>query len=116
MRADRPAGWAAATQSLKKSRQADFLLPMIASLAVIAMLLADEGEQVRAVELLSLALNHPASPRGWLENWPLLTRKCEQLESQLDSGKFNAAWEQGARLDLHKVVAQLLEEFSAADS
>jgi predicted ATPase/DNA-binding CsgD family transcriptional regulator len=113
-RDDHPTAWRDALHLMKGSVRKTYLPVKIPALTVIAMLLADEGEQVHAVELLSLALNHPASPRGWLENWPLLTRKREELQTQIDQETYNMAWERGARLVLEHVIADLLAEYADA--
>ncbi len=73
-----------------------------------AILLAHEGRLQWAAELLGLAFTHPASARGWLEHWPLLTRLRAQLTAQLREETFTAAWGRGSQLDLDTVIEQLL--------
>jgi ATP/maltotriose-dependent transcriptional regulator MalT len=74
----------------------------------MALLLCDDGEYARAAELLGLTLNHAASPRGWFDNWPLLTRKCNQLQNALGSEAYAAAWERGKQLTLDEVINNLI--------
>jgi len=72
---------------------------------------ANAGEASHAVELLALALNHPATHievRVTAE--PLLA----QLEAELEPDVFSAAWGRGKSLDLAVVVAEFLEESRAA--
>jgi hypothetical protein len=81
------------------------------ALTIIAMLLADGGKLRRAVELLSLALNHPGSPRGLLESWSLLNKKHAELEVALGADAYAAAWDRGQTLDLDHVIEELIVEF-----
>jgi hypothetical protein len=78
----------------------------------MALLLTDEGEHARAAELLGLALNHPATPRGWFDHWPLLTHKRQQLQAELSADAYAAAWEHGQTQDLAATIEQLLAEYA----
>jgi tetratricopeptide (TPR) repeat protein len=109
---DYQTAWAEAPQRLKDSVRNGSLPYSITCLTVMAMLLADEGEHTRAAELLGLALNQPASPRGWFDHWPLLIRKLEQLEAELGADAFTAAWERGKAMDLKVVVEEVLAEYA----
>ncbi len=73
-----------------------------------ALITADAGEAERVVELLALAFHHPASPKGWLAKWPLLTRLRTELESELSATSFATAWERGEALDLEMTAQALL--------
>jgi predicted ATPase/DNA-binding CsgD family transcriptional regulator len=106
------AAWPVALRTARGIAYGDFLPMRIAALTVIAMLVADEGDPVRGVELLSLALNHPASPRGWLDNLSPLTRRHDQLREEIAPDEYDAAWARGAQLDLEDTIAHLLEEFA----
>ena len=106
------AAWPIALQSAKGIEYDNFLPTRIAGLTVVAILVADEGDPVRAVELLGLALNHPASPRGWLDNLALLTQRHDQLREEIAPDEYDAAWARGAQLDLDATVARLLDEFA----
>ena len=55
-------------------------------------------EAIRAAETLGLMCTHPASFTEWLENWPLLNRLRRQLEDELGSEVYAAAWERGTML------------------
>jgi predicted ATPase/DNA-binding CsgD family transcriptional regulator len=79
-------------------------------LPIAAILLAQEGEPIRAVELLALAYSHPALTGGWIEKWSLLTRICTQLEETLGNRVYAAAWERGMRLDLDEVATELMHQ------
>jgi ATP/maltotriose-dependent transcriptional regulator MalT len=75
---------------------------------VFALVLAHEGESVRAAELLGLIFTHPASPTGWLENWGLLTELRARLTAELGMDGYAAAWQRGSELELQTVVEDLL--------
>lgn len=82
------------------------------SLPVAALALARGGRFERAAQILSLALNHPASQVGWLENWSSGNALSAELEQILDSAAFKAAWEEGKSLDLAETIDWLGEEFA----
>jgi len=81
-----------------------WLLPVAALLAFRA------GQASRAVSLFSLAMNHPCSATGWIEQWSLLVEMQGELERELGREAYQLAWEQGRGLDLEKVVAELLAQ------
>jgi ATP/maltotriose-dependent transcriptional regulator MalT len=103
---DRQTAWEETPQRLKDSSA--FLPYSITCLTVMGLLLCDDGEYARAAELLGLTLNHPASPRGWFDNWPLLTRKCKQLQDALGSEAYATAWERGKHLTLDEAINNLI--------
>ena len=84
---------------------------MTTALPIAAILLVRQDHQERAIELLGLASHHHASPRAWVEQWPLLTRLRAQLEGELGSEAFGAAWERGKVSDLEVVAESLLRHF-----
>jgi hypothetical protein len=75
-----------------------------------AVIAADAGEAVRAVELLALASHHPLSPKGWLQRWSLLTRLRAELETALSPTTFISSWEQGQAFELEATAEALLKE------
>jgi DNA-binding CsgD family transcriptional regulator len=77
-------------------------------LATEAAALADEGDKVRAVELLSLAFSLPDSVTGWLKRWPLITRLQARLEADLGHSAFLAAWKRGAASDLETEIRRII--------
>jgi tetratricopeptide (TPR) repeat protein len=80
---------------------------MLSVLPAIASIQAHEGEKERGVELLSLACHHPASPPGLLEAWPYLAHMRSELENNLPSDDFEAAWARGKELDFDRVIEEL---------
>jgi tetratricopeptide (TPR) repeat protein len=77
-------------------------------LPVISLALAQQGQSERAVEFLSLFLNHPLSATWWTENWTLLSEWQTRLEESLGSQAYQAAWQRGRALDLEQVTVELL--------
>ena len=88
---------------------------IIQCLTLAAIILANEGEAERAVELLELAFHQPGKPKGWLEKLPLLVQVQNELESTLSPKIFAAAQERGQSLDLIETADALLAELSQAD-
>lgn len=77
-------------------------------LPIMAVVLANEGDPTRAVELLALALTHPNSMTGWIRAWPLMTRLQETLRETLGERAYESARERGVKADLRTTVADLL--------
>ncbi|MEP7189439.1 MAG: hypothetical protein ABI901_09645, partial [Roseiflexaceae bacterium] len=70
----------------------------------------------QATELLGLMFHHPLSPKGWLEQWPLITRLRAELEATLTPTRFQAAWKRGETLDLLAAAKEQLAELAGASS
>lgn len=100
--------------ALKMDAPIHHLLGLTYLLPVAAILLARQGQQEQAVEVLALAFTHPASAKVWMEQWPLLQRLQDDLRTNLTSAVFEAAWEQGAKSDLETVALNLLKRFDDA--
>lgn len=86
---------------------------LLAPLAI--MLLTSQGQPERAVELLSFTLNlsdaseKPVKPvMNWLDGLPLTMRVRDDLRQCLDDQVYEAAWQRGQSLDLHKTVHELM--------
>ena len=97
--------------SLVEARKINSLTLQQISLPVAAVLASREGDPERAVELLGLAYTAQADLTGWIAQWQLLNKIRADLEAALGAARYEAAWEQGAQLDLAVVIAQLLEEY-----
>ena len=78
---------------------------MAVCLPSAAAVLAHEGQQERAAELVSLAYHHAT---GWPSKWALLRTLRADLEQALDKTSFEAAWERGKALDLETVARELV--------
>jgi hypothetical protein len=76
------------------------------------LLLTDEGQYARAVELLRAMHearfrdNRPF-PMGWADNWPLLIRLNDQLKAALGAEAYQAAWERGAHIELSEMTDEM---------
>ncbi|MEZ4674842.1 MAG: hypothetical protein R2932_11440 [Caldilineaceae bacterium] len=68
-------------------------------LTFAAIIAAKSRKSERATELLGLIFHHPLSPKGWLAQWPLITRLRAELEATLLE-HFQAAWQRGTLGDL----------------
>ena len=79
-------------------------------LPVWAVILAQENEPRRAVQLLGLAAARPTQQPTWMENWPLLRELRLEIEADLGTEPYADIWERGKTLDLHETVSILLEE------
>src|SRR5262249_28109509 len=86
------------------------------SLPIAAILSARAGDLVRAVELLGLAYTAPKELTGWMDWWPLLTQLRSDLESELGSDAYRAAWARGQTLSLETVIVELLGDGELAQS
>jgi predicted ATPase len=84
-------------------------------LTFAAIIAAKSGQAERATELLGLVFHHPLSPKGWLEQWPLITRLRAELEATLTLERFQAAWQLGETLDLFAAAKQQLAELAGAN-
>jgi predicted ATPase/DNA-binding XRE family transcriptional regulator len=84
-------------------------------LTFAAVIAAKSGKSEQATELLALVFHHPLSPKGWLEQWPLITRLRAELEATLTPARFQAAWQRGATLDLLAMAKQQLAELAGAN-
>jgi hypothetical protein len=81
-------------------------------LTFAAIIAAKSGKSERATELLGLVLHHPLSPKGWLKQWPLITRLRAELEATLTPERFQVAWQRGETLDLLPTAKEQLAELA----
>jgi len=82
--------------------------------ALEAAACANDGEWEEAAELLSLAFHQPAPVSGWLNRWAPLTRLRADLENQLGTPIFQAAWERGSQRDLTAELRVLIGQPESA--
>ena len=76
-----------------------------AVLPVFAMNLAHQDQPEGAVALLALALAHPVTASGWLDNWPLLTQLRTELQNILGADAYDKARKRGEGLDVTQAIA-----------
>jgi tetratricopeptide (TPR) repeat protein len=81
-------------------------------LTFAAIIAAKSGKSERATELLALVFHHPLSPKGWLEQWPLITRLRAELEARLTPERFQAVWQRGETLELLATAKQQSTELA----
>jgi predicted ATPase/DNA-binding XRE family transcriptional regulator len=74
------------------------------TLPIGALLLAHDGEYVRATQALSLAVLQPSGVSGWIAVWPPLIELRTELIARLGETAFNAAWESGAALTFEQAL------------
>ena len=82
------------------------------AIAIAARILARSGKQTLAAELLGLVFTHPNSPQGYLQHHPQMVQLCDDLEHQLGVDAYDAAWEQGTRLEPERVARRLRQELT----
>lgn len=80
----------------------------LARTSTTAIVLAAERERVLAVELLSLASNHPFNDGRAV--WPQLKQLRTELAAQLDPDTFSSAWERGIALAMDETIDRLRQE------
>jgi len=85
-------------------------------LTFAAIIAAKSGQSERATELFALVFHHPLSPKGWLGQWPLITRLRAELEATLTLERFQAVCQRGATLDLFATAEEQLAELAGANS
>lgn len=75
---------------------------------LVAFMLNQNYEKVRAAELLGLAFNHRQSITGWMETWEQLAQLQHNLRVELGDDVYDAAWERGKRLHPNDTITQWL--------
>ena len=83
--------------------------PLLWALPALALLLADEGQIERAVELYALALRYPfVANSRWFED--VAGNQIRAAAATLPEADVTAAKDRGQARDLHATVAELLVE------
>ena len=77
---------------------------------VVAGILAAEGSEETALELLGLGRAHPACPHGLWERWALPDELEARLERRLPQAVYTAAKARGRALDLHETARSIHSE------
>lgn len=73
-------------------------------LPLAAFLYHHDQQFTEAVKLLGLVFTHPLATTEWMERWALLTKLRQTLEDALGASVYQSTWEQGAQLDVDKVI------------
>lgn len=93
-----------------------FPLAKFLLLPVAAFLLAEDGERISAVKLLSLAATYPGAIRNWMTAWDRLTELHTSLIEKMGQAAYDLAWQQGAQLKLDEALQLLSLSLTQADS
>lgn len=108
--------WLSTRPSMKKAMKSVsvYCRPtmLVVLLPSVAIILANEDKMEESVELLSLAYNHPASPKYFLNNWSSLGSFRSTLEAELSLNVYNSAWLRGSELDFDQAIAQLMSNWN----
>jgi hypothetical protein len=80
---------------------------------VAASLLADKGQNARAVALMVMARTHPACPHGWWEIMALVQELDARLQAGLSPEEYAAAQAQGREMEVKETAVSLLEKLKA---
>jgi predicted ATPase/DNA-binding CsgD family transcriptional regulator len=80
------------------------------SIVLSSFWLHHNNENMRAVKFLGLVYNHPATRKGWMGKWNLLTQLQDDLRTELGEESYQIAWEHGKALDLTATVKNLQAE------
>ena len=98
--------------SLRISQDCGQTREMLASLRDFANVYMAQGDLDRALQLLAVVLNHPASEQNSLNRPERLRDETEklraQIEARLDPARYQPAWQTGQSQRLADVVAQIL--------
>ena len=97
-------------RSLQISHEFGVYFPLVFGLSVVTLLLVDENQIERAVEIYSHAESHPVvgCSRWWRD---AVGHEIAQAGSSLSSSVLGAAKARGRSLDLRETAGSLLDEF-----
>jgi predicted ATPase/class 3 adenylate cyclase len=99
-------------KSLRISQECGQIREMLSSIIDLAGVHMAQGDLEKALQLLAVVLNHPASGQNSLNRAQFLRDEAEklraQIESQLEQPQYRSAWETGQRQHLADVVTQIL--------
>jgi predicted ATPase/DNA-binding CsgD family transcriptional regulator len=79
-------------------------------LPVMAIVLATDGKLETAVEIMALAFTYPDNTLDWIKRWSLIRQLETDLEAELGSEGYKAAWERGKVLNTETIVEYLLTQ------
>ncbi|NIM95024.1 MAG: AAA family ATPase [Anaerolineales bacterium] len=94
-------------QGLRHSLESKYLSTTIYALIGFGIVWSNEGDSERAVELLTLALNHPITPALYKD---IARRELNALKTKVTEDEFAAAEERGKELDFEEIVDVVLRE------
>jgi len=107
----RPEAWQHLASALDWVGRHHHFMELMVALAGIALLLADEGEAERAIELYALASRYPfVANSHWFED--VVGREIAAIAATLPPDVVQASQTRGQAKDLWPTAAELLEELS----
>lgn len=77
----------------------------------VSLILHNEGEKLKAVEMLALASTHPIGVGEWFTNWPLLKSLPDRLKGELGSAEYDEAWNRGSSFTIEDAMIILRLHF-----
>jgi hypothetical protein len=99
-------------KSLRISQECGQIREMLSSIIDLASVHIAQGDLEKALQLLAVVLNHPASGQNSLNRPQFLRDEAEklraQIEPQLEQPRYRSAWEAGQKQRLADVVTQIL--------
>ena len=99
-------------EALRAASEIRTIFPLVTALPAIALLLADQGEKERAVELYALASRYPRVANSrWFED--IAGRHLAAVAATLSPEVVASAQARGRDRDLEATVAELLAESGA---
>jgi predicted ATPase/DNA-binding SARP family transcriptional activator len=101
-----------ATSSIMQHSRNTRRVVYLSVVGLAAIVLANTGLPVEGVEILAYTLNQPRGHVGWLDEWYLVKRLREQLQTQLGDETYQAAWQRGTVLDDATVEQRILSRFA----
>jgi serine/threonine protein kinase/tetratricopeptide (TPR) repeat protein len=92
-----------------------YLNPAMAYLVLpaAALIMAQHGDRLKAVELLALSFEHPHSAGALLKQWPMVVELREGLFEEVGRQAFADSWERGRKGDLQQVLKILPDQLSS---
>jgi tetratricopeptide (TPR) repeat protein len=96
------------SEALRTAIEIGAVTPLMLALPAIALLLADQGEEERAVELYTLAARHGVANSCWIQD--VAGRHIATVAASLPPEVAAAAQDRGRARDLEATVAELLAE------
>jgi predicted ATPase/DNA-binding CsgD family transcriptional regulator/tetratricopeptide (TPR) repeat protein len=85
---------------------------MLYGIGAMARILALNGKCAQVAELMGLVFSHSNSPIGFFQNYLPFAQLRADLETELGTTAYQAAWERGQALDPEQVVRELLTQFT----
>ena len=101
-------GWQFLKPVIGASLMGQIFIQMGLYLPVLAMLLAQAGEEETAVSLLALTYTHPWSRPAGLSHWQDLNQLHQNLKAKFAPDQYQALWQQGQEADFVATITQTM--------